>query len=168
MERETETSEKYQKRIAFEKLKKEPCICRAFLFKKAVLFDFQFFNLRYKAIFVKMKWIKNIALISVLLAVFLVFGKKDKKAYSIDFSSKKTIEQIDFLKASAFAKQETAQRLGNTSRADLPIYAKWFESFYSSSFSEFSLFKANTIFARQDINRCSKVSILLFPYHFFW
>ena len=115
-----------------------------------------------------MKWIKNIALISVLLTVFLVFGKKDKKAYSIDFSSKKTIEQIDFLRASAFVNQETAQHPGNTSRADLPIYAKWFESFYSISFTEFSLFKANSTFARQDINRCTKVSILLFPYHLFW
>lgn len=115
-----------------------------------------------------MKWIKNIALISVLMTVFLVFGKKDKKAYSIDFSSKKSIEQIDFLKASAFVNQETAQNSGVTSRADLPIYVKWFESFCNISFSEFSVFKIATIFTRQDIDRCENVSILLFPYHLFW
>lgn len=115
-----------------------------------------------------MKWIKNIALISVLMTVFLVFGKKDKKTFTIDFAPKKSIEQIDFLKASAFVNQEVSQNSVANSRADLPVYVKWFESFYNISFSEFSFFKATTTFLRQDINRCEKVSTLLFPFHLFW
>lgn len=115
-----------------------------------------------------MKWIKNIALISVLMTVFLVFGKNDKKTFALDFTPKKSIEQIDFLKASAFVNQEVNQNSVASSRADLPIYAKWFESFYNISFSEFSVFKATATFLRQDINRCENVSILLFPFHIFW
>lgn len=115
-----------------------------------------------------MKWIKNIALISVLMAVFLAFGKEDKKTFAIDYATKKSIEQIDFLKASAFVNQEVSQNIGVSSRADLPVYAKWFETFYNISFSDFSVFKTSSVFARQDINRCFKVSILLFPFHIFW
>jgi len=121
-----------------------------------------------KAIFAKMKWIKNIALISVLMTVFLVFGKEDKKTFTIDYATKKSIERIDFLKASAFVNPEITQNTVASSRADLPIYAKWFESFYNISLSDFSFFKATAIFARQDINRCLNVSILLFPFHIFW
>lgn len=115
-----------------------------------------------------MKWIKNIALISVLMTIFLVFGRKDKKTFAFDFTPKKSIEQIDFLKASAFVNQEINQNSVASSRADLPIYVKWFESFYNISFSQFSSFKATATFLRQDINRCETVSILLFPFHLFW
>lgn len=121
-----------------------------------------------KPIFAKMKWIKNIVLISVLMTVFVVFGKEDKKTFTIDYATKKSIERIDFLKTSAYLSQEINQNSVASSRADLPIYVKWFESFYNISFSEFSVFKASTTFLRQDINRCKNVSILLFPYHLFW
>lgn len=135
---------------------------------KSLLFGFHFLKPFIKAIFAKMKWIKNIALLSVLMTVFLVFGKEDKKTFTIDYATKKSIERIDFLKASAFVNPEITQNTVASSRADLPIYAKWFESFYNISFSDFSFFKATAIFARQDINRCLNVSILLFPFHIFW
>lgn len=115
-----------------------------------------------------MKWIKNIALISVLMTVFLVFGKEDRKTITIEFATKKSIEQIDFLKASAFVHQEVSQNIGINSRADLPGYAKWFENFYNISFTSFNALKTDANFARQDINRCLNVSILLFPFHIFW
>jgi len=115
-----------------------------------------------------MKWIKDIALISVLMTVFLVFGKEDKKTITIDYATKKSIDRIDFLKASAFVNPEITQNTVASSRADLPIYAKWFESFYNISPSYFTAFKSITIFASQDINRCQNVSILLFPFHIFW
>lgn len=115
-----------------------------------------------------MKWVKNIAIISVLMTVFLVFGKKDKKTFTIDYATKKSIEQIDFLKASAFVNQEVSQNIAVSSRADLPAYVKWFETFYNVSFSDFNVFKTLAIFAKQDINRCLNVSILLFPFHIFW
>jgi hypothetical protein len=114
-----------------------------------------------------MKWIKKIALISVLMTVFLVFGKENKKTFTIDYATKKSIERVDFLKNSAYISQEIAQNLVG-SRADLQIYIKWFESFYNIGFSEFSIFKASATFLRQDINRCENVSILLFPFHLFW
>ena len=141
---------------------------RGFFILSRFLFDFQFLKRFRKPIFAKMKWIKNIALISVLMTVFLVFGKKDKKAFTLNFTPKKSIEQIDFLRASAFVNQEVNQNSVASSRADLPIYVKWFESFYNISFSEFSVFKATTTFLRQDINRCENVSVLLFPFHLFW
>ena len=141
---------------------------RGFFVLNSVLFDIQFLKRFRKPIFAKMKWIKNIALISVLMTVFLVFGKKDKKAFTLNFTSKKSIEQIDFLKASAFVNQEINQNSVASSRSDLPIYVKWFESFYNISFSEFSVFKATATFLRQDINRCENVSVLLFPFHLFW
>jgi len=132
------------------------------------LFEFHFLVHFIKAIFAKMKWIKNIALISVLMTVFLVFGKEDKKTFTIDYATKKSIEQIDFLKASAFVNQEVSQNIGVSSRADLPAYAKWFETYYTIGFSDFSVFKKSSVFARQDINRCLNVSVLLFPFHIFW
>lgn len=115
-----------------------------------------------------MKWIKNIALISVLITVFLVFGKEDKKTVTMDYATKKSIENIDFLKSSAFVAREIGQNISGSSRADVPLYAKWFESFYNIGASGFSFIKTTAIFARQDINRCLHVSILLFPFHIFW
>lgn len=141
---------------------------RGFFVLNSFLFDFQFLKRFRKPIFAKMKWIKNIVLISVLMTVFVVFGKEDKKTFTIDYATKKSIERIDFLKTSAYINQEINQNSVASSRADLPIYVKWFESFYNISFSEFSVFKATTTFLRQDINRCENVSILLFPYHLFW
>lgn len=102
------------------------------------------------------------------MTVFIVFGKENKKTIQIDYASKNSIEQIDFLKASAFVHQEVNQNFGLNSRADLPVYVKWFESFYNIGFSDFSSFTTTSIFARQDIDRCENVSILLFPFHLFW
>lgn len=102
------------------------------------------------------------------MTVFIVFGKENKKTIQIDYASKNSIEQIDFLKASAFVHQEVSQNIGINSRADLPAYVKWFETFYNISFSDFSVFKTTAVFAKQDINRCLNVSILLFPFHIYW
>lgn len=115
-----------------------------------------------------MKWITKLALFLVLLTASLFVKNDEEKAFRIAESSKKSIEQVDFLKASAFRNPEISVNSISNPRADLPIYAKWFESFYKISFSEYSIFKATATFLRQDINRCLNVSILLFPFHIFW
>jgi hypothetical protein len=115
-----------------------------------------------------MKWITKLALFSVLLTALLFVKNDEGKAFRATESPKKSIEQVDFLKASAFRNPEISVNSISNPRADLPIYAKWFESFYKISFSEHSSFKAITAFLRQDINRCLNVSILLFPFHIFW
>lgn len=122
----------------------------------------------YKKYLCPMKWIKNIALFSVFLIAFLFANTSEGKVIGAVQNNKKSIEQVDFLRASAFVNQEISIHSISNPRADLPVYAKWFESYYDISFSGFSTCKATAAFLRQDINRCDKVSILLFPFHFFW
>lgn len=115
-----------------------------------------------------MKWVRNIALFSVFLVVFLFVNTNEGKAFGTIQTNKKSIEEVDFLKTSALVNQETSIHSLSNPRADLPVYAKWFESYYNISFSGFSTCKATAAFLKQDINRCQNVSILLFPFHFFW
>lgn len=119
-----------------------------------------------------MKWIKNIVVFFVFLASFLFTQTGEAKAFdtaSIPLPlNKKSIEQVDFLKASALINQEVSIHSISNPRADLPTYAKWFELYYNISFSGFSACEATAAFLKQDINRCLNVSILLFPFHIFW
>ncbi|PKW20053.1 hypothetical protein [Flavobacterium lindanitolerans] len=117
-----------------------------------------------------MKWIKNITVFFIFLVSLFFSQTEEAKAFgaiSIP-QNKKSIEQVDFLKASAFINQEISINSISNPRADLPTYAKWFEFYYDVSFSGFSTCKATAAFLKQDINRCLNVSILLFPFHFFW
>lgn len=117
-----------------------------------------------------MKWIKNIMVFFVFLASLLFTPTEEAKAFgtvSIPLN-KKSIEQVDFLKATALISQEISIHSISNPRADLPTYAKWFESYYDISFSGFSTCETTTAFLKQDINRCLNVSILLFPFHIFW
>lgn len=117
-----------------------------------------------------MKWIKNITVFFVFLASFLFTQTGEAKAFGTSSIplNKKSIEQVDFLKASALINQEVSIHSISNPRADLPTYAKWFELYYNISFSGFSACEATAAFLKQDINRCLNVSILLFPFHIFW
>lgn len=47
------------------------------------------------------------------------------------------------------------------------IIAKWFENFLIK-IPDFKILNLSNTFVNQDINRCEMVSILLFPFHYFW
>lgn len=68
---------------------------------------------------------------------------------------------------SAFIQPEIVTHFVVTAKADYQSFVKLFDS-YLDVVTPFELCKKFVRSNLQDINRCIKVSLLLFPFHFFW
>jgi hypothetical protein len=62
--------------------------------------------------------------------------------------------------------QSSASFTLNCKTGDYTI-TKWFENFLIAT-PDFKVLDCFNTFLNQDINRCEKVSLLLFPFHYFW
>lgn len=117
-----------------------------------------------------MKWIKNIVFF-LLLAMAFVFGSAEAKASTHTFKKidkNHSIENIDYLKATAFVKPQSSTQIASDTHDHLTFNAKWFAAYSEIRLSYFSILKEAVSFLLQDINRCLCVSVLLFPFHIFW
>lgn len=116
-----------------------------------------------------MKWIKNIAALLLLIFTFLFSYAGEKGSdRSIQKAAKNSIDKVDYLKTTAFVKPHIGSNISAENRDHSPLTAKWFVSYIDLKFTHFTAFTEYASFLRQDINRCSNVSILLFPHHIFW
>jgi hypothetical protein len=115
-----------------------------------------------------MNWIRKIIAFLALIVVFVVVhhtaettvAKKQATQSNLDFSA-------ESIHCTAFIQPHTLSIVSLQSKNYSNPIARWQDVFILESANILKINYLNT-FLEQDINRCKKVSILLFPFHFFW
>lgn len=115
-----------------------------------------------------MNWVrKTLVFIGLLTAFLFAFSANQVSVHTIQSEKSNSSIYVDSIHSPDFIQPQVSNRF--TSYHKTPDYTipKYLESFLIA----IQDFKINTIFIRfvkQDINRCEMVSLLLFPFHFFW
>ena len=112
---------------------------------------------------------KKIVLLSgFLLALLLAFQGSENSIITEKSHSKNALFSDNFIDSSAFIQPENiSHSVTNVKVNNQQTLAKFFENF-SLVVPKLESSKIISAFSFQDINRCNKVSLLLFPYHIFW
>ena len=115
-----------------------------------------------------MNWFrKTIGFIGLSIALLFAFNANDATVDSNKIEKSSSSVSVDSIHSSDFIQPQVSNTF--TSYHKTPDYTsvKYLENFLI----EIPDFKSSTFFirfAKQDINRCEMVSLLLFPFHFFW
>lgn len=114
-----------------------------------------------------MKWFKNSIALASLLMLFFWSAKDSTFFVENNAPTSQTVRSIEIIKVVATKQTIAEHQFQNVVKESstflisfLPFVLKENKTFLPSKFTSF--------LSRQDHNRCEKVSILLFPYHFFW
>ncbi|MET0759665.1 MAG: hypothetical protein ABWZ56_04545 [Flavobacterium sp.] len=115
-----------------------------------------------------MNWIKKTLVFTVLSIVSLFAFKGEQDAITqIQQENSSSNFSNDSIHASAFIQPQVTNTFTVNHKADSPVFIKWFDNFLFK-IPDFKISKHLNTFLIQDINRCENVSLLLFPFHFFW
>ncbi|HEX9152627.1 MAG TPA: hypothetical protein VF842_11120 [Flavobacterium sp.] len=115
-----------------------------------------------------MDWIRKTVVFIGLSIVFL-FALTAKPSPIEKVQSEKSSASFspDSIHSSVFIQPQATSTFGVQYTTTDYALVKYFENFLVAT----PAFKVSTFFtsyAKQDINRCEMVSLLLFPFHFFW
>ena len=103
-----------------------------------------------------------------LLAVLLAFQGSENSVVTEKSQSKNALLSDNFIDSSAFIQPENiSHSVTNVKVNNHQPLAKFFEN-YILVLPKLELTNIVSAFNFQDIDRCNKVSLLLFPYHIFW
>ncbi|MBC7747233.1 MAG: hypothetical protein H7Z76_01405 [Methylotenera sp.] len=115
-----------------------------------------------------MNWFrKTLVFIGLSIAFLFAFNANDVTVDSNKIEKSSSLVSVDSIHSSDFIQPQVSSTF--TSYPKTPDYtiAKYLENFLNVILD----FNCSTFFirfAKQDINRCEMVSLLLFPFHFFW
>ena len=115
-----------------------------------------------------MNWFrKTLVFIGLSIAFLFAFNANDPTVDSNKIEKSSSSVSVDSIHSSDFIQPQVSNTF--TSYHKTPDYTsvKYLENFLIV----IPDFKSSTFFirfAKQDINRCEMVSLLLFPFHFFW
>jgi hypothetical protein len=115
-----------------------------------------------------MNWIrKTIIFIGLLIAVLFAFNANEVPAQTIKIEKSNSSFSANSIQSLDFIQPQVSNTF--TSYHKTPDYtiAKYLENFLIA-IPDFKISTFFIRFAKQDINRCEMVSLLLFPFHFFW
>jgi len=135
-----------------------------------MIYSLHFCNLKICVIFAIMKFLRDFTACLLLLFTFLLCTNGAEASWKpLKKSTQDAIDKIDFVKdAALIAKPYTNQNICDEQRTSTPVSAKWFVNYIAPHFIDYSPLTNKSVFIRQDIDRCHKVSLLLFPFHIFW
>jgi hypothetical protein len=115
-----------------------------------------------------MNWIRKIIVFSGLMLLFTFAFNADKSTAEQTKQEKtnssittKSIHSLVFLEPTLTSTFITTHKTVDTA------ITKWVTTFLIVV-PYFKKYNSYNVFSNQDINRCIKVSILLFPFHYFW
>lgn len=114
-----------------------------------------------------MKWFKNSIALASLLMLFFWSAKDNTFFVENNAPTSQTVRSIEIIKVVA-TKQTIAEHQFQNVVKESSTFLLSFTPFLIEENKTFFLSKFTTFLSRQDHNRCEKVSMLLFPYHFFW
>lgn len=115
-----------------------------------------------------MNWFrKTVVFIGLLMAFLFVFSANEAPIHTIQSEQSNSSVSVDSIHSSDFIQPQVSNPF--TSYHKTPDYtiAKYLENFLIA-IPDFKISPFFIRFAKQDINRCEMVSLLLFPFHFFW
>ena len=115
-----------------------------------------------------MNWFrKTLVFIGLLIAFLFAFSASEAPIHTIKSEKSSSSVSVDSIHSSDFIQPQVSNTF--TSYHKTPDYtiAKYLENFLIV-IPDFKIRTFFIRFAKQDINRCEMVSLLLFPFHFFW
>jgi hypothetical protein len=115
-----------------------------------------------------MNWIRKIIIFIGLSIVFL-FAYTANESFVEKTQSTKNDSSLsaDGIHSSVFIQPQASNTLAFTQKTPVFSVAKYFQN-YLVVIPEIKSITLFSLFANQDINRCETVSLLLFPFHYFW
>lgn len=115
-----------------------------------------------------MRFLKKIGFLCAI-AVALFFISYEKPITAIEISSERNAPSYsdEGLHALAFIQRQGEHHIVSENKTGNGFYAKWLLSNFSFTAGCTKL-KSVQKFFLQDANRCESVSLLIFPFHFFW
>ena len=115
-----------------------------------------------------MNWIRKIVVLIGFSIVFLVaFNADENRIDTIQSQKSSSTFSDDRIHSSIFIQPQALPTFALNSKTTTAGIAKWFENFLVA-IPDFKVLNLFNTFLNQDINRCEKVSLLLFPFHYFW
>ncbi|SDJ70888.1 hypothetical protein [Flavobacterium noncentrifugens] len=115
-----------------------------------------------------MAFFKKILVFSAIVAA-LFFISYEKQILVIEVTSEKpqSFYGDEGLHSLAFIQPQAEHHVVSENKTGNVFYAKWFSNHigFKPIFKVLNPFKT---FFLQDANRCESVSLLIFPFHFFW
>ena len=115
-----------------------------------------------------MKWIqKTVVFIGFSIALLFAFNANAISLDSIQTEKSHSFFSADSIHSSAFIQPQVHPVFALHDRSIDPNVSNFYEN-YLVAVPNFKASKYIIHFAKQDINRCEMVSLLLFPFHFFW
>ncbi|MDI5897292.1 hypothetical protein [Flavobacterium yafengii] len=115
-----------------------------------------------------MNWFrKTVVFIGLLIAFLFALSASEAPIPSIQLEKSNSSVSVGSIHSSDFIQPQVSNTF--TSYHKTPDYtiAKYLENFLIA-IPDFKISTFFIRFAKQDINRCEMVSLLLFPFHFFW
>ena len=115
-----------------------------------------------------MNWIKKTLIFIGFIIVFaFAFSANETVAEKIQIEKQDSSFSTEGVHSSAFIEPRASTSIASHQKTPDFSVVKYFEN-YLAVIPDFKIRKQLTIFASQDINRCEMVSLLLFPFHYFW
>jgi hypothetical protein len=115
-----------------------------------------------------MNWIRKTLIFIGLSIVFLfVYSANESAVAKIQVEKQNSSFSVDAIHSSVFIQPQASSAFPSSHKTIDFSVSKYFENFLAV-IPDLKIGKYFTLFANQDINRCEMVSLLLFPFHFFW
>ncbi len=115
-----------------------------------------------------MDWFRK-TLVFIGLSIVFLFASNANEFVVNKIQSAKTDSSIsvDGIHSSVFIQPQANNSFASTQKNPDFSVSKYFEN-YLVVIPDLKIVTLFTPFANQDINRCEMVSLLLFPFHYFW
>jgi hypothetical protein len=115
-----------------------------------------------------MNWIKKTLIFTMLsIAFLLVFKADSKNIEKTNQENARSFYSNNNLHSSVFIQPHFTHSFIVHGKSNQPTVTKWF-TLFSYNTPNLKTQQSFHLFLRQDINRCVIVSLLIFPFHFFW
>ena len=115
-----------------------------------------------------MNWIrKTIVFIGLSIAFLFAFNANESVVEKIQMEKSDSSFSVDGIHSSVFIQPQANNSFASTQKNPDFSVSKYFEN-YLVVIPDLKIVTLFTPFANQDINRCEMVSLLLFPFHYFW
>jgi hypothetical protein len=115
-----------------------------------------------------MNWIrKTVIFLSLLVMAFFAVQANQATVQKIETQKSDTNFSLDYLDASDFIQPQTSYQFAATIKTSQPTLIKWFDSLLVLIPSH-QVVKSVSNFVNQYSLQSKRVSLLLYPFHYFW
>ena len=115
-----------------------------------------------------MNWIrKTIIFIGLSIAFAFAFSANEVPVNKIQIEKQDSSFSIDSIHSSVFIQPQASNSIASPQKTTDFSIVKYFEN-YLIVIPDLKISRFFSLYANQDINRCEMVSLLLFPFHYFW